>query len=307
MLSSACLGWLFFAGALLWPDWRPLLALLAILALYRAGLFIHEITHAARTGIPGFQLVWNLVVGLPMLMPSFTYVGVHTEHHKRNIYGTARDPEYLPLGRPPRRRIVRFLLEPLFIPAVVMLRFLVLSPVGLLLPRFHRWLELRASSLVINLAFVRPELSPGERRAMKLQEGGMLLLWGTAVLLIVQGRLPFELIPLWYGVFFGAVFLNQLRTLGAHRYLSTGEQMDVVGQLLDTVNVPGVFWTTLWAPVGLRFHALHHYLPSMPYHALGEAHRRLLEKLPPDAPYRQVNATSLWAALWSLWRHAAAV
>jgi len=30
-----------------------------------------------------------------------------------------------------------------------------------------------------------------------------------------------------------------------------------------------------WAPVGLRYHALHHYFPGIPYHNLGFAYQRL--------------------------------
>jgi hypothetical protein len=36
-------------------------------------------------------------------------------------------------------------------------------------------------------------------------------------------------------------------------------------------------------PLGLRYHALHHLFPSLPYHALGTAHRRLIVALPPDS------------------------
>src|SRR5262249_61253504 len=41
----------------------------------------------------------------------------------------------------------------------------------------------------------------------------------------------------------------------------------------------------LVAPVGLRYHALHHWIPSLPYHNLGRAHRLLVSALAPDAPY----------------------
>ncbi|MCO6763511.1 fatty acid desaturase, partial [Streptomyces sp. EL5] len=73
-------------------------AALAIVALYRATLFIHEITHLNHALLPGFRPVWNLVVGAPTMLPSFMYEGIHTQHHTRVKYGTAEDPEYLPLA-----------------------------------------------------------------------------------------------------------------------------------------------------------------------------------------------------------------
>ena len=47
---------------------------------------------------------------------------------------------------------------------------------------------------------------------------------------------------------------------------------------------------TLVAPVGLRYHALHHWIPSLPYHNLGRAHRRLVTALTADAPYGRTIA-----------------
>ena len=46
----------------------------------------------------GFRLVWNLLVGIPLLVPSFMYEGVHNQHHAKRYYGTVNDPEYLPLA-----------------------------------------------------------------------------------------------------------------------------------------------------------------------------------------------------------------
>ena len=70
--------------------------------------------------------------------------------------------------------------------------------------------------------------------------------------------------------------INQLRTLVAHLWENEGDAMSVTAQYLDSVNVPppGLF-AEIWAPVGLRYHALHHLVPSVPYHGLAEAHRRL--------------------------------
>jgi hypothetical protein len=91
--------------------------------------------------------------------------------------------------------------------------------------------------------------------------------------------------------------MNAVRTLAAHRYdheTNGGDELTMVEQLLDSCTIaprPGpvgslaVVWYTLCAPVGLRFHSLHHWIPSLPYHNLGRAHRMLIEALDADAPY----------------------
>ena len=68
--------------------------------------------------------------------------------------------------------------------------------------------------------------------------------------------------------------------------------MTVTAQYLDSVNVPPPgTWAELWAPVGLRYHALHHLLPSVPYHAYPEAHRRLSKELGAESTYRGANSS----------------
>jgi fatty acid desaturase len=42
----------------------------------------------------------------------------------------------------------------------------------------------------------------------------------------------------------------------------------------------------------LRYHAIHHLLPGLPYHALGEAHRRLIAAMP-DGTYARANYKGL--------------
>ena len=98
-LGSAALGYAGLAGAILLSGASAVAAaIVAILALYRAGSFIHELTHVRHRELPWFRLGWNAVVGVPLLIPSFMYEGVHNLHHNRTRYGTVEDPEYLPLA-----------------------------------------------------------------------------------------------------------------------------------------------------------------------------------------------------------------
>ena len=53
---------------------------------------------SATANCPGFGFGFNAVVGVPLLVPSFLYEGVHQLHHARTRYGTVEDPEYLPLA-----------------------------------------------------------------------------------------------------------------------------------------------------------------------------------------------------------------
>jgi fatty acid desaturase len=119
---------------------------------------------------------------------------------------------------------------------------------------------------------------------------------------LLRGNMPIGLLVQSYLTSALVLMINNVRTLGAHRYINGGQEMTFVEQLLDSVNYPQPsLLTPLWAPVGLRYHALHHLCPSLPYHAMGEAHRRLMAQLPPDSPYRQTNSPSLWASVRQLW------
>ena len=81
--------------------------------------------------------------------------------------------------------------------------------------------------------------------------------------------------------------------------------MSAQAQVEESINHTGQTWlTVLLFPVGLRYHALHHLFPALPYHRMGTAHRRLMQPLPPDSPYRAFNRASFAAAVCELWRSA---
>src|SRR3546814_2992975 len=67
-LASAFVGYAGVVAAILAPStpWMLAAALVAVLALYRAGSFIHEITHIRKQALPGFRLGWNILIGVPL-------------------------------------------------------------------------------------------------------------------------------------------------------------------------------------------------------------------------------------------------
>jgi len=306
MLGSACLGWALFAAAILVEpgSLAHLFATVgAVFALLRAALFIHELAHLRSGDLRGFELVWNLLVGIPVAVPSLMYVGSHADHHKRTGFGTDEDPEYAPIARWSRLRIALFVITVAFVPFLLLLRWGVLGPLSYLIPALRRFVVGHCSTLIINVHYRRPQPRGRTARRWAWQEAGAALAVWAAAAGVWLGQIPLHAVGQWFAVAAGILVVNQVRTLAAHRYENTGEPVDSQGQLLDSINLAG--WspfTALLAPVGLRYHALHHFLPSLPYHSLGFVHRKLLAELPKDAPYRQTVYASVLAPLQKLWR-----
>ncbi|MGN6375266.1 MAG: fatty acid desaturase family protein [Sphingomonas sp.] len=301
-LGSAAVGYAAMAGAMLVERWWLVvpMMLVAVLALYRAVLFIHEITHLDHRKLPGFRLAWNLVVGAPLLLPSFLYEGIHGVHHSRAHYGTAGDPEYLPLARMRPWSLPLFLLAALLMPLLLLVRFGVLGPLSWVMPPLRRVLVARFSALEVNPGYVRPAPRGDFARRWYWQEAGASAVAIAILAGLAMGVLPFADVAIYGAIVAGVAVLNQTRTLVAHLWENDGAQLSLTGQYLDSTNVPPAFPGALWAPVGLRFHALHHLLPRLPYHALAEAHRRITAALPPDSAYTGANYPSLGILLTRL-------
>jgi len=289
-LASTIVGYGALAGTILAGSLPVALlcALVSILALYRAASFTHELTHIRKDSLPGFRFAWNLLIGIPLMIPSFMYEGVHTQHHAKTRYGTVDDPEYLPLALMKPWSLPLFIVASALAPVGVFLRFAILAPLGVLVPPLRRVIDERFSALAINPAYKRRPPEGDFKRMWRWQEAGAMV-WALGIL-TASALYGWRPLLIGMAIFSGVAVLNQLRTLVAHLWENEGETMTVTGQYLDSVNVPppGLI-AEIWAPVGLRYHALHHLLPSVPYHALPQAHRRLVETLGTGSTYERSN------------------
>ncbi len=308
-LTSVTLGWGAFVATLLMPAFslqQGLCFFIAVLALYRAVLFIHEIAHFKKGAFLVFQKVWNLLCGFPLMVPTFLYQSVHFDHHKQNFYGTDKDGEYVPFASKGRGLILLHIGFSFLIPLIFLFRFVVLTPVSYLSSGLRKFVCQKMSSLNIDLNYQRPQSSLGRNEGWKLQE---LLagIYGIGfIALVILKIMPAKALFMWYCLGASLFLVNSVRTLAAHHYRNAEEgELSFTDQMRDSINNPGNRWITpLWAPVGLRFHATHHLFPDLPYHVLGKAHNRLLENHGINSLYGQTVQSGLWPSLCQLWKQA---
>lgn len=308
-LFHIVLGWGAFVTVLNTP-WLSVGQIVAywvaVFTFYRAAIFIHELVHLKRGTFRLFRLVWNLTCGIPFMIPSFTYDGVHYDHHKPAVYGTSQDGEYLPFATQHPANLVGYVLLSLVLPLLLVARFLLLTPISYLIPPLRKIVWARTSSLTINPAYIRQKDAVRNDHAWRVQEFATFLFAASIITGVLLEILPWQVLALWYAIAVAIFILNSLRTLAAHAYRHVGEhKLTLVEQYLDSVNVPGNFFTGLWAPVGLRYHATHHLFMSMPYHNLGRAQRRIAQQLGANELVLQTNRSGLWSALRQIWQEAA--
>ncbi|MEC8957132.1 MAG: fatty acid desaturase, partial [Nitrospinota bacterium] len=271
-LFSAGLGW----GAFIITFRVPQFSLeygasfsIAVLALYRAALFIHEIAHFKKGSFEIFQKVWNLICGYPLMIPTFLYQSIHFDHHKQNFYGTKKDGEYFPFASKGRGFIVLHIFFSFLIPLIFFFRFVVLTPLSYLHSGLRGFVIQKISSLNIDLNYQRPKSSLAQTKGWRIQEF-LACIYGLSFMgLIKFGIFPAKALFMWYCLVASVFLVNSIRTLAAHRYRNGDEdELNFTDQMLDSINNPGNKWITpLWAPVGLRFHATHHLFPDLPYHS----------------------------------------
>jgi len=245
-----------------------------------------------------FQVAWNALVGIPLLMPSFFYTN-HIDHHKTDHYGTEHDGEYLPLGTSTWHHIVLFMAQALVLPLYVFVRFL-LSPITFLTPGLRQWTLEHCSSFVMNFHHRLNVPKSAPRKLWAAVELACSARAWAMLLVIVAGLYPWTRLFQLYLLSVSILSLNYNRNLVAHHYRNRGGTMSHLDQLIDSVNITGGWLTELFFPLGLRYHALHHLFPALPYHELASAHRKLLVELPADSPYRMTVFPTYWSVLREL-------
>ncbi len=305
MLASGIVGYTGLFLFLTLPTTNPIAwigFLLGGLALYRGLMFIHELAHLRRGTFANFRIAWNLLFGMPLMMPSFLYTE-HRTHHTNHSYGIDGDAEYYPIGLGPVGLVAWFVAQGLVIPILGVLRFAVIGPISILHPRLRKLVWQKASGLAQNnLKFSRPDPTRDERIGVRASEAGTTLCSWIVLALMIAGVVPWIWLLKLYALFACVTVLSMARALASHLYLNEGDKMSYLDQMFDSTTIPGrPLLTEIWAPLGQRYHALHHLIPSIPYHSLGTAHRRLMKELPSDSPYHQTIRTSFFAAIRAVW------
>ena len=230
-------------------------------------LFIHELVHIRDGEFKAFRFVWNLLCGIPFLIPSFVYY-THLDHHRRKHYGTKEDGEYIPLANMPAWQLVFYLSQVFVIPLLAIIRFGILTPLSWVSSAVRSWTHRHASSMIMDPLYIRPLPTPKVLRTIRFQEL-MCFLWiafitvrlTTSFGLLFEEPLPWTFLVQLYCTAVFIITINALRTLGAHRWTNDGTEMNFVEQMLDSVNFPkNPFFSTLMGAGGFTLPCLASHL-----------------------------------------------
>ena len=267
----------------------------AAFALYRASYFNHELAHHSRR-LPGFEFVWNLVIGIPLLIPSFLYSD-HRNHHSNQAFATRYDAEYLPEHLRNARGAVALLALALVMPFIYIVRFAILVPAGWVFPAMRHWVDVRASSLGLLGLSRRAAPTANELKTFRRQEFTCFCYILAVGVSLVTGIIPLRLATQVYAVIVCMLVLHGMRIMVGHRYKTDDSGThDRIDQVEDSFNftASGPI-TKLFLPVGFHLHALHHLFPNIPYHNMEEAHRRITAFLPSNSAYHMTGSRSYFA------------
>jgi fatty acid desaturase len=303
-LTSSTVGYalIYWCSTFPFLSWSQVgIAILGAIVMFRACMFMHEAVHAGKQ-VPGFATVFNLYFGFVNKLPLYIY-NVHLDHHLQECYGTEADSEYDLLKRDLPNLLIPLVVTALQ-PGLMILRFGVLP---WFLPfigeRGRNAVYQRASTFALNRNYRRPLPDAAERREWYRQDAACALYNLVFVVLCLTGVLSWNLVWAWYEVAFVAMLANYYRVMSSHAYWTGFAPTTRKQQILDSLTVTGSPWLCWLFPVGLRYHALHHMMPQVPYHHMAKLHRTLLSRLPDDHPYRTTIANGFLQAYRRLPAH----
>lgn len=267
----------------------------AVFWLYRANSMVHEVSHLTKDQLPSFKVAWNLLMGVPTLFPSTFFTTHHRDHHSGRHYGTPQDPEYIINVFTPGSiaSTLFYFVHVLVYPIFVLLRFM-FAPISFLRPTWREFTLKRLSSFTLNWKYER-NLSRLDRKWFNVIEALCCLRAWAIPLGVAMGISHWTRVPQMYLLAITILFLNQMRFFADHHFESHGDQMSLADHVTDSCNYSkNEFFTWLFFPFTIRFHALHHLFPTIPYHNLPAAHEHLTKLLPADSAYHALDRPSWW-------------
>jgi len=304
LLVTAGIGWAAFLAGGFFP-WVSIgyaaCTLLSALAFLRAAYFIHELAHRSEQELPGFSFGWHLLVGVPIGIPSLM-LWPHREHHRPATYGTIEDAEYAPVPDWGRWRLLGAIGIYGIVPWLLAVRWGFTAPVSRLHPKLRAHAIGKISTADIWHAYTRPPVPEEDRARFERQELLCMLFVWAALAATVLGWIPWWIHIHRAVVMTLSLVINHARLLVIHGYATEGSPVSGRDQTLDSRTLGPTSWATeILVPLGSRFHALHHELPTVAYHELPRLHRELVAELPAEHAYLKTVRPGFWAAWAELW------
>jgi fatty acid desaturase len=242
--------------------------------LYRAGAFVHELTHQHRAGtLTWFHRLWNLTAGAVFMAPAVRFFVPHQTHHTVGIFGTRDDPQYMLLRTDWKLAVVVLGIGPFVMPVICLFFMLAATPGEKvdIEGAIDRYLSRKKG------AAAGSALPAEYKREMTLYSRYYLLVVGVYVWLWP------ETIVLMYAVQVGTWLLVILRIPLEHEMRAYRDSTGPRDHVVDSFTVESPFAEIL-QPLCLRLHTAHHMYPGVPYHNLPALHAELKRT---DPEYRK--------------------
>src|SRR5262249_36653701 len=167
----------------------------------------------------------------------------------------------------------------------------------LLIPSLRAGLLRRASSITTNPHYEPTPLSPRARRQAGIAEALSFAWVASAAAMFAVGLLPTQAVLVAWAALSIAAAITDLRGEILHRFNDEGSFGTLARQVRDSINVPHTgLLSALVLPVGIGYHALHHLDMVLPYHAMPEAHERIMKAFP-GSLYHRATVSDIGAAV----------